>query len=124
MKFRKNKKGFTLIELIVVIAILGILAVILIPSFSGIQDTANQKAALAEARTVATAVQAYKADNNNLFPSAASQLTNYGATAEIQSNITSFGTDGTFTYNYKNAVTVAGTATGTVSITSPAAASN
>jgi prepilin-type N-terminal cleavage/methylation domain-containing protein len=37
----KNKKGFTLIELIVVIAILGILAVIAIPRFSGFTERAK-----------------------------------------------------------------------------------
>lgn len=41
-KQMKNKKGFTLIELIVVIAILGILAAIAIPRFAGFTDKAKQ----------------------------------------------------------------------------------
>lgn len=61
-KLRRNrKKGFTLIELIVVIAILGILAAILIPQFTGLQERARENAILAEARSVATAVDAYYA---------------------------------------------------------------
>ena len=58
MKNLKNKKGFTLIELIVVIAILGILALFLVPQFMGYSDDAKNQVAQANTRTVWTAANA------------------------------------------------------------------
>ncbi|OJU15906.1 MAG: hypothetical protein BGN88_05330 [Clostridiales bacterium 43-6] len=52
---RKKKKGFTLIELIVVIAILGILAAILVPSMLGILNQAHGSTDNANARAIYSA---------------------------------------------------------------------
>ena len=49
MKKYKNK-GFTLVELVIVIAIVAILAAVLIPTFSGVVENANKSAAMQEAR--------------------------------------------------------------------------
>ena len=47
---KKSKKGFTIVELVIVIAVIGILAAVLIPTFSGIVEKANRTAALENAR--------------------------------------------------------------------------
>ena len=61
----RKKKGFTLIELIVVIAILGILAAILIPRFTGFQDKARRTQVVTDAKQMATAVDSLLAESTS-----------------------------------------------------------
>ena len=56
-KARENKKGFTLVELIVVLVILAILAAILVPALLGWIDEAKKKQSVLEARNVYMATQ-------------------------------------------------------------------
>ena len=53
----KNKKGFTLVELIVVLVILAILAALLIPALTGYIDKANKQKIIATTRQVMMAAQ-------------------------------------------------------------------
>jgi type IV pilus assembly protein PilA len=57
----KRKKGFTLIELIVVVAILAILAAVAIPSFLGLQKKAKQGTDIGNASAIAGAINTYNA---------------------------------------------------------------
>ena len=54
MKNRKAKKGFTIIELVIVIAVIGILAAVLIPTFSNVIDKANATSAMENAKNAYT----------------------------------------------------------------------
>ncbi|MFV0438918.1 MAG: type IV pilin protein [Desulfopila sp.] len=62
MKKKNNQKGFTLIELMIVVAIIGILAAIAIPQFASYRVRSQNKAAQSDVRNLATTLEAYYAD--------------------------------------------------------------
>lgn len=73
-KRRTNKKGFTLVELVIVIAILAILAAIAIPVVSSIINTSSRNTALTDAQTLEMAIKEAQADivarNGDTYPDA------------------------------------------------------
>jgi len=69
------RKGFTILELLIVIAVIGILVGIALPRFKGMQDEGNIARAKGELRMLQTAIESYIIHNNNVAPAALSQLT-------------------------------------------------
>jgi type IV pilus assembly protein PilA len=63
-KMLKNKKGFTLIELMIVVAIIGILAAIAIPNFMTYQCKAKQSEAKTLLGAIRTSQEVYYAENS------------------------------------------------------------
>lgn len=63
-----DKKGFTLIEMMIVVAIIAILVAIALPNMLGSRKAANEKAVLAELRTIGTALETYYI-RENAYPS-------------------------------------------------------
>ena len=59
---KNNKKGFTIVELVIVIAVIAILAAVLIPTFTGVTERAKENAAMQNARNAWTEYMAENAD--------------------------------------------------------------
>ena len=66
----KDESGFTLVELLVVMLIIGILAAIAIPAFFSQRDKGYDSDAKANARTVQTALETYAVDNDGDYTGA------------------------------------------------------
>lgn len=58
-KLKKNQKGFTLVELMVVVVIIGALVAIAIPVYNEVQDKAKQNAEEANKKIIESAIQVY-----------------------------------------------------------------
>ena len=69
-KRSKNRKGFTLVELVIVIAILGILAMFAIPKYQGLIKEARSAEARAQLGAVRSALSIYYGKNHGVYPSA------------------------------------------------------
>lgn len=61
----KNQKGFTLMELMIVIVIIGVLAAIGVPAYRTFTDKARRTACQANQRTIATVVSLYRAEKGS-----------------------------------------------------------
>jgi len=64
-----SRHAFTLIELLIVVAIIAILAAIAVPNFLEAQTRSKVSRAKADMRTLATGLESYAVDNNKYPPS-------------------------------------------------------
>lgn len=69
------KKGFTLVEILIVITIIGVIAAIAIPGLIGISSRNNTAKAKADLRSLQAATENYYLYNNGLYPAALADLT-------------------------------------------------
>jgi general secretion pathway protein G len=64
----RDNRGFTLVELIVVMGILGVLASMALPAFSKIKDKAREVRAMEEIRALERSISAFAIDRNGTLP--------------------------------------------------------
>jgi len=71
MKRTQDNRGFTLIELMVVVLIIGILAAIAVSNFVSMQDRAREASVKSNMHTFQLAMEDYATQNNGIYPLAA-----------------------------------------------------
>jgi prepilin-type N-terminal cleavage/methylation domain-containing protein len=86
---KKQDKGFTLVELLIVIVILGILATVTVFAVQGITTRGKETACRADHKTLLTAIEANMADRG-VFPTSLAELATNGLLADdgISTNFT------------------------------------
>ena len=75
MLLRQKSKGFTLVEIMIVVAIIALLAAIAIPNLLRAKVSANDALAKATLRSMSTASEAYATANNGSYPANITSLT-------------------------------------------------
>jgi prepilin-type N-terminal cleavage/methylation domain-containing protein len=83
---RKKESGFTIVELLIVIVIIGILAALVIVAYTGIQNRAKTTRANTNATALQKKLEAYYADDtlgNGVYPLTSATVTSMGGTASI-----------------------------------------
>lgn len=104
----KKRKGFTLIELVIVVAIIGILALMVIPQFNNVTKDAKIKTYEANCQVVVSAYAMYQAGNEGKLPTSGTALDPYinGGFASLNDKPSgatyTISSDGKFTATYQD----------------------
>ncbi len=111
----KSQKGFTLIELMIVVVIIGILAAIAIPNFIAMQDRAKEGSTKANMHTFQLAAEDYGVQNNGAYsvdPAGVAPLLPRGGATFVNpfnpSSGTKYADQGTWTVPLASGVTEPG----------------
>ena len=93
---QKGFTGFTLVEILIVVVILGILAAIVIPQFSDASTEAKTSSLISDLQTVRSQIQLYKIQHNDALPTAAGIVTQLTGKTDIDGTANSSGAYGPY----------------------------
>jgi general secretion pathway protein G len=93
---RNRMSGFTLVEILIVVVILGILAAIIIPQFTNASQSAMSSSLLSQLQTVRSQLQLYQVQHNGSYPTLAQMWGNMTAATNADGTTTGTPTLGPY----------------------------
>lgn len=94
-KQAKNKKGFTLVELVIVIAVLAIIAAIAIPTVTNVINNANAAADKTNAQSIETAIKTAESEVAANATNSSDRVTALGSSGTLETLLKTYGVDST-----------------------------
>jgi len=88
IKKLQSEKGFTIVELLIVIVVIGILAAIVIVAYNGVTQQANTSKARSNAQSVQKVLEAMNANETSAYPTTLSALRSGSSTASLPQGVT------------------------------------
>ena len=92
----KTSQGFTLVELIIVLLILGVLAAIIVPKISNYVDDAKTVGTYAQLKNIRSAFELFRTQHNNRYPTLAELQDNWGVLVNNTNIDSSISVDGKY----------------------------
>jgi general secretion pathway protein G len=92
----KARKGFTLVEILIVVIILGILAAIVIPQFTNASTDARMSNMASQDQTCKSQISLYSLQHNDTYPTLANLWTDLTSITDVNGNVQASSGPGTF----------------------------
>ena len=83
-RLNRQTKGFTLVEILIVVVILGILAAIVIPQFTSASETAKASSLQSQLQTIRSQLELYQVQHNGNYPTTAQMFGNLTGTTNVE----------------------------------------
>ena len=92
-KFMKSKKGFTLVELMIVVVIMAILVAVAVPIYNAVTENARKKTCIGNQRQIISSIGNWLMSNEITTMNAEISITNTNGTLAFAASATDKGTD-------------------------------